>query len=121
MTEVAVFDTKPYDRTALSAGGSDVQWRFLEHRLSAQTAGSARGAAVAKELGLAVARVPAYSPYAVAEHAVALLLALNRKIHLASNRVREMNFFLSGIEGFDLHGKTVGIKGTVLVPGRGKR
>ena len=68
--------------------------------------------AAAKELGLRVVRVPAYSPYAVAEHAVALLLALNRKIHRAYNRVREMNFSLGGLVGFDLHGRTVGIVGT---------
>lgn len=66
----------------------------------------------AKALGLAVTRVPAYSPHAVAEHAVALLLTLNRKIHRAYNRVREMNFSLSGLVGFDLHAKTVGIIGT---------
>lgn len=68
--------------------------------------------AAAKELGLTVTRVPVYSPYAVAEHAVALLLALNRKIHRAFNRVREMNFSLNGLAGFDLHGKTAGIIGT---------
>jgi len=68
--------------------------------------------ATAKALGIAVTRVPAYSPYAVAEHAVALLLTLNRKIHRAFNRVRESNFSLSGLVGFDLHGKTVGIVGT---------
>ena len=66
----------------------------------------------AKELGLAVTRVPVYSPYAVAEHAVALLLALNRKIHRAFNRVRELNFSLNGLAGFDLHGKTAGVVGT---------
>lgn len=68
--------------------------------------------AAAKALGLAVTRVPAYSPHAVAEHAVALLLTLNRKIHRAYNRVRELNFSLSGLVGFDLHGKTVGIVGS---------
>lgn len=66
----------------------------------------------AKELGVTVVRVPAYSPHAVAEHAVALLMTLNRKIHRAFNRVRELNFSLSGLVGFDLHGKTVGIMGT---------
>lgn len=59
-----------------------------------------------------VLRVPAYSPYAVAEHAAALLLALNRKIHRAFNRTREHNFALSGLTGFDLHGKTAGVVGT---------
>jgi D-lactate dehydrogenase len=66
----------------------------------------------AKELGLPVTRVPTYSPYSVAEHTIALLLALNRKLHRAFNRVRELNFSLTGLEGFDLHGKTAGIFGT---------
>ncbi len=66
----------------------------------------------AHDLGLKVTRVPAYSPYAVAEHSIALLLTLNRKIHRAFNRVREHNFSLAGLVGFDLHGKTVGIVGT---------
>ncbi len=59
-----------------------------------------------------VFRVPAYSPYAVAEHAMALLLTINRRIHKAYNRTREFNFSLKGLAGFDLHGKTVGIIGT---------
>ncbi len=66
----------------------------------------------AKDLGLSVVRVPEYSPFAVAEHAVAMLLTLNRKTHRAYNRVREGNFSLSGLVGFDLHGKTVGVIGT---------
>ncbi|MGY0627634.1 MAG: 2-hydroxyacid dehydrogenase, partial [Paraglaciecola chathamensis] len=68
--------------------------------------------ATAKKLGLIVTRVPAYSPYAVAEHAVALLMTLNRKIHRAHNRVREGNFSLNNLLGFDIHGKTVGVIGT---------
>lgn len=59
-----------------------------------------------------VARVPAYSPHAVAEHALALMLTLNRRTHRAFNRVREGNFALDGLLGFDLHGKTVGVIGT---------
>ena len=66
----------------------------------------------AKRLGIKVVRVPAYSPHAVAEHTVALLLTLNRKIHRSFNRVRELNFSLGGLVGFDLFGKTVGILGT---------
>jgi len=66
----------------------------------------------AKTLGIKVCRVPAYSPEAVAEHAVALLLTLNRKTHKAYNRVREQNFSLNGLLGFDLYGKTVGVVGT---------
>ena len=65
----------------------------------------------AKSLGIKVCRVPAYSPNAVAEHTVALLLALNRKIHKAYNRVREGNFSLNGLLGFDLKGKTIGVVG----------
>lgn len=61
---------------------------------------------------ITVVRVPAYSPHAVAEHTVALLLTLNRKIHKAYNRVRELNFSLNGLMGFDLYQKTVGIIGT---------
>ena len=59
-----------------------------------------------------VVRVPTYSPYAVAEHTMALLLTLNRKIHRASNRTRDFNFSLNGLTGFDLHGKTAGVIGT---------
>lgn len=66
----------------------------------------------AARLGLPIARVPAYSPHAVAEHAVALMLALNRKIHRAYHRVREQNFALDGLMGFDMFGKTAGIVGT---------
>ena len=66
----------------------------------------------ARELGIAVTRVPSYSPHAVAEHTIALILTLNRKIHRAFNRVREFNFSLRGLEGFDLCGKTAGILGT---------
>jgi D-lactate dehydrogenase len=153
MTTIAVFDTKPYDREPLqrAAAGSPIEWRFLEFRLSTETAPLAAGAqavcvfvndrlnrpclevlaaqgvklvalrctgfnnvdvTAAKELNLAVTRVPVYSPYAVAEHEVAMLLALNRKIHRAFNRVRELNFSLNGLVGFDLHGRTAGIVGT---------
>lgn len=66
----------------------------------------------AKELGLPVVRVPAYSPHAVAEHAVALIMTLNRKTHRAYNRVREGNLSLQGLTGFDIYRKVVGIVGT---------
>jgi D-lactate dehydrogenase len=148
-----VFDTKSYDRESLlhGASSSQIEWRFMDCRLSVDTAAAANGARAvcvfvndrvdrpclealasvgvkhialrcagyngvdlkaAAEFGLSVTRVPAYSPYAVAEHAVALLLALNRKIPRANNRVRELNFSLNGLVGFDLHGKTAGIFGT---------
>ncbi|MGE0773258.1 MAG: 2-hydroxyacid dehydrogenase [Cyclobacteriaceae bacterium] len=68
--------------------------------------------AMAKTLGIRVARVPAYSPYAIAEHTVALMLALNRKLVRAHHRIMDANFSLDGLVGFDMHGKTVGIIGT---------
>ncbi len=66
----------------------------------------------AKKYGMKVCRVPSYSPEAVAEHAVAMIQTLNRKTHKAYNRVREQNFSLNGLLGFDLYGKTVGVIGT---------
>jgi D-lactate dehydrogenase len=66
----------------------------------------------AAQNNIKVVRVPAYSPEAVAEHAVALILTLNRKTHKAYNRIREGNFSLEKLEGFTLHGKTVGVIGT---------
>ena len=66
----------------------------------------------AQKLGLKIMRVPAYSPYAVAEHTVALMLALNRHLHKAYNHVREGNFALEGMMGFDMVGRTAGIVGT---------
>lgn len=66
----------------------------------------------AKKHNIRICRVPAYSPQAVAEHAMAMILTLNRKTHKAYNRVREQNFSLNGLLGFDLFGKTIGIIGT---------
>jgi D-lactate dehydrogenase len=71
----------------------------------------------AARLGISVARVPAYSPYAVAEHTLGLMLALNRKFHRAYNRVRDGNFSIDGLLGFDLHGKTAGVVGTGKIGG----
>lgn len=115
--------------TAALASGHEVVCAFINDDLSAPVlerlaAGGTRlialrsagynhvDLAAAKRLGLAVVRVPAYSPHAVAEHAVALILALNRRLHRAYNRTREGNFSLHGLTGFDLHGKTVGVVGT---------
>lgn len=115
--------------TAATAAGSDAVCVFVNDKLDRDclqqlAATGVRHAALrcagfnqvdlaaAKEFGIAITRVPAYSPHAVAEHTVALLLTLNRKIHRAHNRVREFNFSLAGLVGFDLHGKTVGIIGT---------
>jgi D-lactate dehydrogenase len=150
---VAVFSTRPYDRTFLEranaagrhqldfydsrldvgnaalAHGAQAVCAFVNDRLGADVlerlhAGGVRLLALrsagfnhvdlsaAAELGIAVGRVPEYSPYAVAEHTVALLMALNRHIHRAYARVREGNFALDGLLGFDMHGRTVGIVGT---------
>ena len=68
--------------------------------------------AAAARLGLPVTRVPEYSPHAVAEHTIGLMLMLDRRLHKAYNRVREGNFSLDGLLGFDLHGRTVGVVGT---------
>lgn len=66
----------------------------------------------AKERNIKIVRVPAYSPHAVAEHAIAMIMTLNRKTHKAYNRIREQNFSLNGLLGFDLNEKTVGVIGT---------
>jgi D-lactate dehydrogenase len=66
----------------------------------------------ARQLGIRVARVPAYSPEAVAEHAIALIMTLNRRIHKAYQRTRDANFSLEGLTGFNMHGRTVGVIGT---------
>lgn len=114
--------------TAALAEGCEVVCAFINDNLSAPVlerlaAGGTRLIALrsagynhvdlkaSERLGLAVVRVPAYSPHAVAEHAVALILALNRRIHRAFNRTREGDFSLHGLTGFDLHGKTVGVVG----------
>lgn len=68
--------------------------------------------AAAKEYGIAVARVPAYSPEAIAEHAVGLMMTLNRRFHKAYQRTRDANFSLDGLVGFNFHGRTAGIIGT---------
>lgn len=150
---VAVFSTRPYDRTHLEsankdaghtftwiedalsadntalAAGHDAVCAFVNDRLdapvlSALSAGGTRlvalrcagynhvDLATAASLGLTVTHVPAYSPHAVAEHAIALLLTLNRRTHLAHARVRRGDFRLDGLQGFDLHGKTAGLVGT---------
>ena len=115
--------------TAALAHGHEVVCPFINDDLSAPVleqlaAGGTRLIALrsagynhidlpaAKHLGLSVVRVPAYSPHAVAEHAVALILALNRRLHRAYNRTREGDFTLHGLTGFDLVGKTVGVVGT---------
>ncbi len=117
------------EETAILAQGASVVCSFANDRLNRATLTSLFKLGVklialrsagfnhvdlkaAEELGIPVVRVPKYSPYAVAEHAIALLLTLNRKIHRAYVRVRELNFSLDGLVGFDLNGKTVGVIGT---------
>jgi D-lactate dehydrogenase len=151
--QVAVFSTKPYDRSFLELANEAFGHglTFFEPRLTSETCQLAAGIpavcvfvndrldalvlerlreggtavvalrcagfnnvdlAASERLGVKVVRVPAYSPFAVAEHTVGLILCLNRKIHRAFARVREGNFSLDGLLGFDLHGRTVGIVGT---------
>ncbi len=115
--------------TAATARGADAVCVFVNDRLDRACLEELAGCGIrhvalrcagfnnvdlvaAGRLGFVVTRVPAYSPHAVAEHTVALVLTLNRRIHRAYNRVREQNFSLSGLVGFDLHGKTCGIVGT---------
>ncbi|MEM9567519.1 MAG: 2-hydroxyacid dehydrogenase [Cyanobacteria bacterium P01_E01_bin.34] len=126
---ITFFEPQLNPKTAVLAMGYPVVCAFVNDCADAETldilaAGGTRLLALrcsgfntvdlerAAELGIKVVRVPAYSPYAVAEHAVALILALNRKIFRAYNRVRDDNFSLEGLQGFDLFGQTVGIIGT---------
>ena len=127
--ELVYFDARLTSATAELAHGSTCACCFVNDRLDADAIATlARGTTrlialrsagynnvdveAADRHGLTVVRVPEYSPHAVAEHTVALVLALDRKIHRAHARVREGNFSLEGLVGFDLHGKTVGILGT---------
>lgn len=115
--------------TASLAEGSEAAVIFTKDRASAEVLEALKEAGVkflatrsmgvdhidtdkAKELGIKVANVPHYSPYSVAEHAVSLMLALNRKLVVANRKVREHDFRLDGLVGFDMHGKTVGILGS---------
>ncbi|MEQ8517247.1 MAG: 2-hydroxyacid dehydrogenase, partial [Chromatocurvus sp.] len=114
--------------TAALAEGADAVCAFVNDRLDADALSVLHGLGVdlvalrcagfnqvdlaqADALGIRVVRVPAYSPHAVAEHTLALLLALNRRIHRAHNRVREGNFSLDGLMGVDIHGLTAGVVG----------
>jgi D-lactate dehydrogenase len=127
--EIIYFDAPLNEQTVNLVKGCKVICAFVNDRITAAviTALKSNGVVLialrcagfnnvdinaAKANGIAVVRVPAYSPYAVAEHAVALILTLNRKTHKAYNRVREGNFSLDRLTGFDLHGKTIGVIGT---------
>lgn len=127
MEQIAFFDTKPYDRTWFDQLNHRFRIRYFEHKLTPDSVSLAQGcsavipfvndnlsAPVIEDLYRFGVKVIAlrYSPYAVAEHTMGLLLCLNRKIHKAYNRTRDFNFTLNGLTGFDLHGKTVGVIGT---------
>lgn len=126
--EIVFFEHRLEKETAILARGFDVVCSFVNDKLDRDTLTTLKQIGVrlialrsagfnhvdltaAKELSLPVVRVPEYSPFAVAEHAVALLLTLNRKIHRSYLRVKELNFSLEGLVGVDLHGKTVGVVG----------
>lgn len=126
--EIKYFETKLNEDTVSLAAGFDAVCVFVNDTVNAAVVNKLHELGV-KMIALRCAgfnnvdtkacfgkihvfRVPAYSPYAVAEHAMALLLTVNRHTHKAYNRTREFNFSLSGLAGFDLHGKTVGIIGT---------
>ena len=127
--ELTFFEPRLTPQTASLAKGFDVACSFVNDQVDRAALTSLRTLGVrlialrsagynhvdltaAQDLGLEVVRVPEYSPHAVAEHAVALVLALDRKIHRAHARIREGNFSLDGLLGFDLHGKTIGLVGT---------
>jgi D-lactate dehydrogenase len=127
--ELTFFEARLTQDTAALADGFDAICAFVNDDLSEPVLGriaeggtrliALRSAGfnhvdlpAAEARGLRVVRVPAYSPYAVAEHAVALILTLNRKVHRAYARVREGNFALNGLLGFDVHERTVGVVGT---------
>lgn len=126
---LSYFEPRLTRDTATLAGGFPAVCSFVNDRLDREAldvlgAGGVRLIALrsagfnhvdldaAATLGLKVVRVPEYSPHAVAEHAIALVLTLNRKLHRAYARVRESNFSLDGLVGFDLHGKVAGVIGT---------
>lgn len=127
--EITYFEDALNPETAVLAREFDAVCIFVNNTLDRQTIDRIAGYGVkvvalrsagfnnvdldaAEEAGLQVFRVPAYSPDAVAEHTAALILTLNRKTHKAYNRVRENNFSLEGLTGFNIHGKAVGVIGT---------
>ena len=127
--ELTFFEPRLVPDTATLAAGHDAVCAFVNDQMNADVLRNLRELGVelialrsagfnhvdlevAAALDITVVRVPAYSPHAVAEHALALILGLNRKLYRAYNRVREGNFALDGLLGFDLHGKTVGVIGT---------
>lgn len=127
--ELTYFDTRLETSTAILANDFEAVCVFVNDKVTDETMDKLHEQGIrlialrcagfnnvdlkkAQELGIKVVRVPAYSPYAVAEHALAMILTLNRKTHLAYDRVRNGNFSLERLMGFDLYGKTVGVVGT---------
>lgn len=127
--ELTYFESRLYHKTIPLTKGFDAVCVFVNDELDAQVISGIKDQGVklialrcagfnnvdlekSAELGIGVVRVPAYSPFAVAEHTLGLILSLNRKYHKAYSRVRDGNFALDGLLGFDLHGKTIGIIGT---------
>lgn len=127
--EFSYLESRLYNKTAALASGSDAVCVFVNDKIDAEVLEQLKERNIklialrcagfnnvdiekAKELGIGVVRVPAYSPYAVAEHTLGLILSLNRKYHKAYTRVRDGNFSIDGLLGFDIHDKTVGIIGT---------
>jgi len=132
--ELVFFEARLGLDTIATASGAQAVCVFVNDEVNAEVIGALAHAGVrlialrsagfnhvdlaaAQAKGIAVCRVPEYSPHAVAEHTVALILGLNRKTHRAYNRVREGNFALEGLLGFDLNGKTVGVIGTGKIGG----
>ena len=126
--EITFLNCALNEHTVVLANGYEVVCCFVEDRLSTDVLNRLHRGGVklvalrssgynhvdiktAHQIGLPVCHVPNYYPYAIAEHAIALILTLNRKTHRAYNRIKEFNFSLEGLEGFDLHGKTVGVIG----------
>ncbi|MGB0113808.1 MAG: 2-hydroxyacid dehydrogenase [Ilumatobacteraceae bacterium] len=132
--EIQYHESRLDASTAPYADGADVVCAFVNDDVSAEVLGVLveRGTRcialrcagfnnvdldAAERLGVTVVRVPSYSPNAVAEHTLALILALNRQIHRAHNRVRDRNFSLDGLVGFDMAGKTAAVVGTGQIGG----
>ena len=127
--ELTYFDNRLRPETSVLAQGAESVSIFVNDEINAETIDALANQGVktialrcsgfnnvdleaAKKHNIAVVRVPAYSPYAVAEHAIALLLSLNRKIYKARARILDGNFTLDGLIGFELNGLTVGVIGT---------
>ncbi|WP_297337801.1 2-hydroxyacid dehydrogenase [Algoriphagus sp.] len=127
--QITYFEAKLDHNSAILAHGHEVVCAFVNDQLDKATLKNLKNEGVklialrcagynqvdlneAKKLGITLVRVPAYSPEAVAEHALALILTLSRKTHKAYNRVRENNYSIEGLTGFNLYGKTVGVIGT---------